>query len=212
MRMSGSWHIYRPGEAWQRPARDMRIVVGTADFVAVGFNIPIAEFETVHTVRRNEALGSLGPDLLSPDFDAAEALRRMRTRPGDEIAEVLLNQRVVAGIGNIFKSETLFLGGINPFARVSALSDEQLSSLLSVGRRLLAANVLPSSKEGIVTYFDVRHATGRASPTERLWVYGRRNRPCRQCGAKISSKKQGPDARLTYWCPICQGRDRPQLR
>jgi endonuclease-8 len=204
MRMSGSWHIYRPGERWQRPPRDMRIVVGVEAFVAVGFNIPVAEFDSSHTVERDEHLGSLGPDLLGSSPDLDEALRRMRARASEAIAPVLLAQRVAAGIGNIFKSETLFLCGIDPFSRVADLTDDQLHALLTTAQRLLRANVLDSSTEGIVTYFGLRRTTGRAAPSDRLWVYGRRGKPCRRCGTPIASAKQGLDARLTYWCPQCQ--------
>ncbi len=97
MRMNGSWHIYRPGERWQRPRRDMRIVVATADFVAVGFNIPVAEIFAARDLARHDELRRLGPDLLAADFDEAEALRRIKARPADAIADVLLNQRVMAG-------------------------------------------------------------------------------------------------------------------
>jgi endonuclease-8 len=204
MRMSGSWHIYRPGERWQRPPRDMRIVVGVESFVAVGFNVPVAEFDSSRTLERDEHLGSLGPDLLAPSPDLDEALRRMRARAGEAIGPVLLTQRVAAGIGNIFKSETLFLCGVDPFARVADLTDDQLRALLTTAQRLLGANVLDTSTEGIVTYFGLRRTTGRAAPTDRLWVYGRRGRPCRRCGTPIASAKQGLDARLTYWCPKCQ--------
>src|SRR5262245_25362024 len=109
MRMSGSWHVYPAGARWQRPARDMRIVVGTADAVAVAFNVPIAEFLTARDAARTGPLQSLGPDLLDPSFDRDEARRRIRARGRDAIADVLLNQRVIAGIGNEFKSEILFL-------------------------------------------------------------------------------------------------------
>ena len=108
MRMNGSWHIYRPGEAWQRPRRSMRIIVGTEDFVAVGFDIPVAEMIKAKDVPRHDELRKLGPDLLGEGFDAAEAGRRIRARGASEIADVLLNQRVLAGIGNVYKSEVLF--------------------------------------------------------------------------------------------------------
>ena len=204
MRMSGSWHVYRPGEAWQRPARDMRVLVATKQFVAVGFSIPVAEFGPPHTLERLEALGGLGPDLLAAEVDEVEAVRRIRARPTEQVANVILNQRVLAGIGNVFKSETLFLAGLDPFAPVSELSDEQLARLVSIARTLLAANVQPSSGEGIATYTSLRRTTGRANPSERLWVYGRAGKPCRRCGTPIVSRKQGLDARPTYWCAKCQ--------
>jgi endonuclease-8 len=204
MRMSGSWHIYRHGERWQRPGRDMRIVLETADFVSVGFNIPVAEFDTPHTLERHASLGSLGPDLLAPTFEAADALQRLRRLSSEAIAPALLNQRVVAGIGNVFKSETLFLVGISPFAPVASLSDAQLSSLLETAQRLLSANVRPASTEGITTHFGLRGTSGHSHPADRLWVYGRANKPCRRCDTLIAARKQGLDARITYWCPRCQ--------
>jgi endonuclease VIII len=203
MRMNGSWHIYRPHETWQRPRRDMRIVVATADFVAVGFNIPVAEFFPARDLARHEELRRLGPDLLSEDFDEEEALRRIQGRPAETIADVLLNQRVVAGIGNVYKSEVLFACRINPFVRAGDLDVEALSGLLATARRLLLANV-HSSLASMTTYTGYRRTTGRDNPGERLWVYGRAGQPCRRCGAPVKIDKRGTDARLTYWCPACQ--------
>jgi endonuclease-8 len=178
MRMNGAWHIYRPGERWQRPRRDMRVVIETADFVAVGFNIPVAELLTGRELER--ALHEQGPDLLA-DFDIEEAVRRAREHRDEEIANVLLNQRVAAGIGNIWKSESLFVRGINPFRKVKDV--EELEKLFLTARALL--------KES-------------AAGHRRLNVYSRGGQPCRKCGTAILSRKQGLDARLTYWCPRCQ--------
>jgi endonuclease-8 len=220
MKMNGSWHIYRPGERWQRPTRDMRIVVETARFVAVGFTVPVAEFLTGRQLSRHQELGALGPDLLAPlgpsgsvsplgpsgsvgpSFDGAEVIRRIRTQGRTAIADVLLNQRVVAGIGNIFKSEVLFLTGVYPFRPTSELSDETLRLIVTEARTQLRANVLKASQTlsragGIRT-------TRSLDPSAKLWVYGRAGKPCRKCGAPISAKKTGVDARLTYWCPGCQ--------
>jgi endonuclease VIII len=204
MRMSGSWHIYRPGERWQRPAIDMRIVIATERFVAVAFNVPIAEFETEHTLRRDEAIGSVGPDLLAADFDVDAALQRLRAHDAGDIAETLLNQRAMAGIGNIFKSETLFLAGVNPFTPVPELSDDALREIIGIARRLLRANVIKRSGAGITTHFTLRSTSVRAEPDDRVWVYHRGGQPCRKCGTRILSKKHGPYARGTYWCPTCQ--------
>jgi endonuclease-8 len=204
MRMNGSWHIYRPGEAWQRPRRDMRIVVATADYVAVGFSIPVAEFIAAASITRHEELRRLGPDLLSEGFDAEEALRRMKERPGQLIADVLLNQRVMAGIGNVYKSEVLFSCGISPFTPVAGLTDDELASLVATGRKLLLANV-QTSLAPMTTYAGYqRNTTGRDNASERLWVYGRVGLPCRRCKTSIRLKKHGDAARLTYWCPKCQ--------
>ena len=174
MRMNGSWHVYRVGERWRRPRMDMRLVIETEDYVAVGFNVPVAELAGTPEV---------GPDLLKDDFDAAEALRRVREHAGEEIANVLLNQRVMAGVGNIWKSEALFRSGVDPFARVRDLDDATLARVIANARKLLRAS-----------------ANGRV---ERM-VYSRGGQPCRKCGARIASRAQGPDARLTYWCPKCQ--------
>jgi len=179
MRMNGSWHIYRPGERWQRPRRDMRIVIETADFVAVGFNIPVAEMLTERELER--ALHAQGPDLLA-DFDVDEAVRRAREHGDEQIADVLLNQRVAAGIGNIWKSESLFACGINPFRKVKDIDD--LEKLFLAARALLNQSA--------------------AGERARLNVYSRGGQPCRKCGTAIESRKQGLDARLTYWCPRCQ--------
>ena len=208
MRMNGSWHIYRPGEPWQRPQRDMRVVVATADYVAVGFSIPVAEFIAATNLARHEELRRLGPDLLSESFDAGETLRRMKERPAQLIADVLLNQRVMAGIGNVYKSEVLFSCGINPFTPVAGLTDDELGRLIATGRKLLLANV-QTTLAPITTYAGYqRNTTGRDNASERLWVYGRVGLPCRRCRTPIRLKKHGEAARLTYWCPKCQAEKR----
>ena len=204
MRMNGSWHIYRPGEPWQRPRRDMRIVLATADFVAVGFSIPVAEFIAGRNLARHEELRRLGPDLLADSFDAEEALRRIRARPGEAIGDVLLNQRVMAGIGNVYKSEVLFACRINPYTPVREIADQGLQCLVATARRFLVANVHSPSLAPMTTYTGYRRTTGRDNPSERLWVYGRVGEPCRRCATVVQIGKQGTDARLTYWCPACQ--------
>ena len=203
MRMNGSWHIYRRGEAWRRPRRDRRIVVATADFEAVGFNVPVAEFLDSRKLARQDDLRLMGPDLLGETFDAGEALRRFRARPELAIADALLNQRIVAGAGNVYKSEVLFLCGVHPFARVADIADERLLAMLAMARKHLQANVIDATA-AIVTYRGYRRTTRRADPAERLYVYGRAGKPCRQCGTPIVIQAQGPHARLTYWCPTCQ--------
>lgn len=203
MRMNGSWHIYRPGEAWQRPRHAMRIVIATADFVAVGFDIPVAEMIRAKELAKHDELRRLGPDLLAETFDAVEAQRRIRERESSEIADVLLNQRVLAGIGNVYKSEVLFSCGVNPFTKVASLDDRQLDCLVATARRFLRANVT-DTLAAMTTYTGFRRTTRRSDPKERLWVYGRAGDPCRTCGTSIKIRAQGRDARLSYWCPICQ--------
>jgi endonuclease-8 len=197
MRMKGSWHVYRPGERWQRPQHDMRIVIRTADFEAIAFNVPVAEFLAARDLEHQSELRELGPDPLAEAFDEAEAVARIAERGEVEIADALLDQRAVAGIGNIFKSETLFMCRVNPFTLVRDLDAATVARLVATAAKLLRLNVKDASGSGIVT-------TGRADPSARLWVYGRGGKPCRRCGAPVSRRKQGPNARSTYWCERCQ--------
>ncbi|HEY0786367.1 MAG TPA: DNA-formamidopyrimidine glycosylase family protein [Acidobacteriaceae bacterium] len=209
MLMSGSWHIYRTGERWRAPARAMRAVLRTADFEAVAFNVPLAKFFTARTLARNSAIPALGPDLLGASFAAEDARPRILARGDDEIANVLLNQRVMAGLGNVYKVEVCFLCGIHPFRKVSTLTPAELDCVLHQSRRLILQNVQESSGDQILTYTGARRTTGRADHGARLWAYGRQGEPCRRCGAAILMRKQGPDARSTYWCPQCQPADSP---
>ena len=204
MRMNGSWHIYRPGERWQRPRGEMRIVLSTSDFDAVGFAIPVAEFTAETALSKQRDLRRLGPDVLSDAFNEAVVIQNLRSRPSAEIADALIDQRVLAGLGNVYKSEVLFISRINPFVHIEHLSDAQLASIVETSRRVLKANV-SESLEMMTTYSGLRRTTHRAAPTERLWVYGRARLPCRRCGTPIQVRKQGIDARLTYWCEECQG-------
>jgi endonuclease-8 len=202
MRMNGSWHIYRPGERWRRPERDMRVLVAAADIIAVGFNIPVAEFLSRADLARHAQLARLGPDLAAGDFDREEALRRLRALADAPIADALLDQRAVAGIGNVLKSEVLFVSGVDPFAAVRRLPDETMARIVDEGRRLMKMNVL--DRTATLSAAIGRRTTGSLNPFENLWVYGRGGRPCRKCGTPIQSRHTGTAARLTYWCPTCQ--------
>jgi endonuclease-8 len=204
MRMIGSWHIYRPGERWQRPRQQARLVIETDAFVAVAFNVPVAEFYTARELVREPTLRGLGPDLLAETFDEGAAVERLQARGPLGIGDALLDQRALAGIGNVYKSEVCFVCRINPFTPVDRLSDDDLRTLVGTARRLLQANVAPGTDAGIATYYPLRRTTGRAEAEERLWVYGRARRPCRRCRTPIQRRKQGLDARSTYWCPVCQ--------
>jgi endonuclease-8 len=201
MRMNGSWHIYKTGEAWQRPARDMRVLIETDEYVAVGFNIPDAEFLTPRELARSRPLQTLGPDLAQPAFDRAEFLKRVRFHDAEPIEEVLLNQRVVAGIGNVLKSETLFVARIHPFTPAGSLDTAALERLCDAALRLMKMNVTESEGSPLIAG---RRTTGALDPAAKLYVYGRAGKPCRRCGAAIRMSRKGIDARLTYWCPRCQ--------
>jgi endonuclease-8 len=189
----------------------MRVLVATSDAVAVGFNVPIVELLTPRQIAQHVQLRALGPDLLtdadSPanveTFDRGEAIRRLRARGRDAIGEALLNQQVMAGIGNVLKSEILFVARVNPFTPVAILSDEEIDRVIEVARQLIRSNVLDRSQ---TLHPSIGRRTTRSmDPNARLWVYSRGGKPCRRCGAIVQSKKSGLEPRWTYWCPICQG-------
>ena len=196
MRMNGSWHIYRPYERWRRRRADMRIVIATADFVAVAFTVPVAEFHTERSLARH--LGTLGPDLLAPDLDVEEAVRRMRRHPDEAVGTVMIDQRVMAGAGNIFRCETLFACGVDPFTPVRSLSDQHLHAIVATARELLSRNTIAARAQRL------SGARVGAARGAGLAVYGRAGAPCRVCGTPIAYRKAGPEARSTYWCPRCQ--------
>jgi endonuclease-8 len=204
MLMSGSWHIYRVGERWRRSRAHMRIVLGAADLEAVAFNVPVARFYTARTLERFAGVAGLGPDVLGTVFATDEAQARLLDHAGEEIGNVLLNQRVLAGIGNVFKSEICFACGVNPFRQVATLSPSEINCLLTTARRFLEANVAEGAGDAIVTYTGGRRTTGSSNPAARLWVYRRSRFECRRCGTTILTRKQGVGARSTYWCPECQ--------
>lgn len=194
LRMRGSWHRYRPGEPWKRPVHQASAVLETAESVAVAFDTPVVELLTDAGLRRSSSLRELGPDLLGRSFDEGEALHRLRERDNEELGNALLDQRAVAGIGNVYKSEVAFLRALDPWAAIRTLDDDELLGALRAARRLLRAN----------TRGGARVTTGSGTRGEGLWVYGRAGRPCRRCGTPIRQGRQGELARLTYWCPRCQ--------
>ena len=204
MLMNGSWHIYRPGEPWQRRRDDMRILIATERYHAVCFGVQMAEFHTSESLRRHPALSRLGPDLLSGSFDPELAVANIREHPEMQIADALLNQSALAGIGNVYKSEVCFACRVNPFRLVENVTDDELAGIVRTARKFLKANIATGTTASIVTYTGFRRTTRRANPADRLWVYGRAGQPCRNCGAAILTKKQGPAARVTFWCPQCQ--------
>jgi endonuclease-8 len=205
MLMNGAWHLYRTGERWRKPARDMRIVLENSDYQAVAFTVPVARFYTAQALARERRIPPPSSDVLCEDFDPAAAANRVRACAGEEIGDVLLHQHVLAGVGNVFKSEVCFVQSVNPFCPVAALTDEQVCALIQTAQRLLTANILEDSGNMIVTYRgQQRRTTHHSDPQDSLWVYGRAGAPCRRCGAVIRRRLQGPDVRVTFWCPICQ--------
>jgi endonuclease VIII len=203
--LHGSWHRYRPGEAWRRPASRAVLILEVPGTVAVCFDAPVVELFEARAEVVHPTLGDLGPDLLDPGFDAAEARRRVRApaRAACEIGEVLLDQRAMAGVGNVYKSEVLFLEKVNPFASIRDLDDATIDRLIATARRLLIDNARPGAPAGRTTTLDP--ATGARLAPSRLWVYDRAGRPCHRCGTLIQSGPQGSELpRTTYWCPSCQ--------
>lgn len=204
MRMNGSWHIYRRGERWRRRASAMRVVIATRQYEAVGFDIPIAEFIVGGALESHEPLARLGPDLLAPDVDQEEVKRRYRAKPDAEMGVALLDQTIAAGVGNVFKSEVLFVCRTNPFKLVAEVDDSTLEKIITTSIRQLRQNVTTPDSASLVAYEGSRRTTGRSDPNARLYVYGRKGKPCRRCGTAVEWMKQGVDARSTYWCPRCQ--------
>jgi endonuclease-8 len=193
LRMTGSWHLYRPGETWQKPVGQARAVLETADFVVVCFNAPVVDLLAAGGAERHEGLKRLGPDLLKDDFDPVEARRRLRERGDLAIGDALMAQGALAGIGNVYKSETLFLCRTSPFVRVDDLDDVALDRIVAKAQALMKQNL-----EG----FPRRTRAALAGP--RLWVYDRSGRPCLECGTLIKVWRQGMGGRTTYYCPRCQ--------
>ena len=204
MLISGSWHIYRAGETWKRPYPQMRIAIYTGTFVAVAFQVPIAEFHTAASLARHRSITRLGPDVLADEFDEESAIAQLRSHPELELGIALLRQSLLAGLGNVFKSEVCFLSRVNPFRPVGNLSGDELKHIIANARKFMKANVADAAGDAIVTYTGLRRTTGRADPAARLWVYRRTGEPCRRCGTPIRSHKQGLEARTTFWCPQCQ--------
>ncbi len=206
LRMRGSWHRYRPGETWRRsPARAV-LVVEVPGAIAVCFDAPVVELFEARAESVHPALGALGPDVLAADFPSAgvpEAIRRLREagRASTPIAEALIDQRAAAGIGNVYKSEVLWLERVDPFVPVSAVPDDVLGRLLRHARELMLPNADRTAGIGRVE----RTTTGRSRNADGpLWVYGRGGRPCRRCGSPIVSRNHGDLPRTTWWCRRCQ--------
>jgi len=197
-RMDGSWHIYRPGTKWRGgPAYDVRVVLATDEWECVGYRLH--DVEIVRTADEDRLVGHLGPDVLGPDWDLDEALRRLREHPDEQIGVAILDQRNLAGIGNLYKVETLFICGVHPWARVGDV--ENLAAVVEKARVLMLAN----------RNHPEQSTTGITRRGEDHWVAGRKGRPCRRCRTPILLGEQGPTTqeRVTWWCPKCQAATSP---
>ncbi len=195
LRMTGSWHIYRHGEMWQKPYRLAKVVVETDDFVAICFSAPHVELMTAREAARHRQLTALGPDAMTVAFNPAEARDRLRRRPDVAIGVAIMSQSAMAGVGNEFKSEIFFIRRVNPFVAVGEIDDPTLDALVSESHRLLRLN----------EHSNARRTRFALDERERGWVYGRAGQPCRVCGTSILVRRQGLDGRTTYYCPQCQG-------
>lgn len=206
-RMDGSWHLYRPGDRWRGgPMSHVRVILRTATAVAVGYRLPVVDL--LPTSQESSVVGHLGPDILGPDWDLDVVLANLRDRPERAIGMALLDQRNLAGIGNIYRTEALFLAGVHPETPVGRVTD--LPVVVEQARRLMERNKARPSQS----------TTGEEGFGRSHFVFERGRRPCRRCGSAIQLSRQsdqgmsieadrhGPDgARLTYWCPVCQPRD-----
>jgi endonuclease-8 len=193
LKMEGRWDVQTAGSRWRRPAHEARVVLRTATHAAIGFLVLL---DVVPTAEEDRLVGHLGPDLLGPDWDQQEAVRRIAASPDVPVGQALLDQRNLAGLGNVYKSEALFLCGLDPARPVREVPD--LAKLVALGHRLINANRDRAT----------RATTGDLRRGRQYWVYGRAGQPCRRCGTRIVSAEQGDPGvqRITYWCPSCQPR------
>ncbi|MFF5131374.1 DNA-formamidopyrimidine glycosylase family protein [Streptomyces syringium] len=194
--MDGAWRIYEPGERWHGgPQHQIRAVLANAAHSAVGYRLPALDL--LRTADESTVVGHLGPDLLAPDWsrdDQEEAVRRLLGDPARTVGEAVLDQRNLAGVGNVYKSELCFMLRLSPWLPVAELPSAE--RLVALARKLLDVNKARTTR---ITTADQRI-------DHRLWVYGRAGRPCRRCGTPVRAADQGPagQERPTYWCPRCQ--------
>ncbi len=194
MKMSGSWHLYREGELWRKSAKLARVIIQVPGWQAVCFSAPVVETYLSRDYRWHPGQGSLGPDLCKPETDFDECVRRMAEycEPETTVAEALLDQRVACGVGNVYKSEIMWACEVHPFTPVGALDNSQRYRLIETAAKLLRANLDGPAR------ITVPGVPGG------LAVYGRYRKPCFRCGGIIDVQKHGEQARVTYWCPMCQ--------
>lgn len=193
MGMTGSWHVYQNDEPWKKPQSRAACVLQTDRSTAVCFTPKLIECLSPTELRRHRHLSRLGPDLLSAEFDYDRAIARFRIHNSRPIGEAIMNQTIVCGIGNVYKSEILFLERANPFALVEQYSDDDLDAILRQARKLMLRN-----RKGH------RRVTRVSLQGGRVWVYRRSREKCFECGSLIQMQRQGDLGRSTYWCPQCQ--------
>jgi endonuclease-8 len=203
--LHGSWHRYRPGETWRRPPSRAALVIEVPGAIAVCFDAPVVELFERRAEIVHPTISMLGPDLAATEFDQPEAVRRLREpgRAQTAIGEAVLDQRALAGIGNVYKSEVLFMEKVDPFALLGTLDEEAIERVVATAREYLKSNANPEAAAGRTTTVDLK--TGAKLAPSRLWVYDRAGRPCHRCGTIIEAGPQGTELpRTTYWCPSCQ--------
>ena len=200
LRMTGKWGVYRHGERWRRAARRAWLVIRTPEHEVVQFDGPVLELMTDSRTRFDQRIAGLGPDVLAEEFDERLFLRRLREDDQSRgIGEAMLDQRNLAGIGNVWKSEGCFLAGIDPWRRLSGVSDDEALAIVREVRPLMRISV---DRGGRIVSFRPERPNDRGD--SRTWVFERTGLPCRRCGTLVRARGQGDDNRTTYWCPECQ--------
>jgi len=196
LKMEGAWRVLRPGQRWPRPEHHARVVLETSDTVAIGFSLGIVEL--LPTAEEERVVGHLGPDLLGPDWDEDEAVRRLHAAPERPIREALLDQTNLAGVGNMYMAELCFIAGLHPQTPVNEVPD--VRQIVRRAKQMLELNKVRWSQT----------TTGNLAERERMWVFRRDRSPCRRCGTPIRVEMLGPAGRerAAYWCPRCQPRPR----
>ena len=193
LKMRGSWHVYRPGERFQRPEHQARVVLEVSDALAVCFAAPTVRLLAANTSANDPYLSALGPDLIPEQFELEKAVSGLQALAELSLGEAIMTQTALSGVGNIYKSETLFICRLNPFQPVSALDQRALTHVVETARDLLRKNAQPGSAQRTT-----------AGTSGRYWVYRRSGQPCRVCRNAIRMQRQGALHRSTYYCPSCQ--------
>jgi len=194
LKMRGSWHVYRPGERFQRPEHQARVILEVPDALAVCFAAPTVRLLAANAAANDPYLSALGPDLIPEQFDREQAVTGLAALTELSLGEAVMTQTALSGIGNIYKSETLFICRLNPFQAVSELDRQTLTRVVQTARELLRKNAQPGSA----------HRTTATGMGGRYWVYKRSGEACRVCGNAIRMRRQGALHRSTYYCPNCQ--------